>query len=71
MHARLQGISSGERGGGGGSRPIRHKFFSHHLNLRFFSKKIIISKTPGEGPIFSGGGGPTFPGGGGLEGVQV
>ena len=61
--------------GGGGSRPIRHKFFSHHLNLRFFSKKIIISKTPGEGPIFSEGGGSNFSrgrgGGGGCPSLRI
>ena len=53
--------------GGGGSRPIRHTFVSHQLNLRFFSKKTIISKTPGGGvQYFPGGGGvQLFPGAGG------
>ena len=68
MHARIQGISSGEPGGGGGCPgPSATSFLSHQLNLRFFSKKTIISKTPrgGGGPIFSGG--PAFPGGGGSK----
>ena len=49
-------------GGGGGPGPSATSFFSHQLNLRFFSKKTIISKTPGGVQYFPGG--PTFPGGG-------
>ena len=69
MHGSRE-YSRGSGGEGGGPGPSSKSFFSHQLNLRFFSKKTIISKTPG-GPIFSGGGGggPTFPVGG--EGVQV
>ena len=57
FHARIQEISSG----GGGSRPILHKFFSPQLNLQksngFFSKKIIIFQDSRGAPTFSGGGG--------------
>ena len=63
MHARIQGISSGEWGGPG---PSATSFFSHQLNLRFFSKKTIISKTPGESNIFRGV--QVFPGAGGGGG---
>ena len=52
----------GGSGGGGGSRPIRHKFFSHQLNLQFFIKKTIIFQDSRESPTFSGGGG-----GGGVK----
>ena len=58
--------------GGGGPGPSATSFFSHQLNFRFFSKKTIISKTPGVVQYFLGG--PTFPGdggGGGGGGVQV
>ena len=59
----------GGAGGRGGPGPSATSFFSHQLNLRFFSKKTIISKTPGVVQYFPGG--PTFPGGGGGGGVQV
>ena len=42
-------------GAGGGGRPIRHKLFSHQLNLRFFSKKTILFQDSRGGPTFSGG----------------
>ena len=61
LHARTQGISSGERGGGPG--PSATIFFSHQLNLRFFLKKTIIFQDSRERPTFSGGGG----GGGGVK----
>ena len=53
-------------GAGGGFQAHPPQVFSHQLNFRFFSKKTIVSKTPG-GPIFSGGGGggQIFPGAGG------
>ena len=46
---------SGE--GGGGPGPSATSFFSHQLNLRFFLKKTIISKTPERVQHFPGGGG--------------
>ena len=62
---------SGERGGGGGSRPIHHKiFFSHQLNLRFFLKKTIIFQDSREGPTFPGVG-SNFTGGGGGQCIRI
>ena len=53
-------------GGAGGPGPSATSFFSHQLNLRFFSKKTIISKTPGGSSIFPGV--QLFPGAGGGGG---
>ena len=61
----------GSGGGGRGSRPIRHKFFSHQLNLRFFLKKTIIFQDSREGPTFSRGGVKLYPGGGGGGGQSI
>ena len=63
----------GERvgGGGGGFRPIRHKFFqssTYYSNLRFFLKKTIIFQDSREGPTFSEGVGvKLYPGRGGVK----
>ena len=59
----------GGAGGGGGPGPSATSFFSHQLNFRFFSKKTIISKTPGGSNIFRGG--PTFHGGGGGPSIRI
>ena len=57
---------SGE-GGGGRPGPSATSFFSHQLNLWFFLKKTIISKTPERFQHFPGGGG----GGGGRGGQSI
>ena len=56
-------------GGGGGPGPSATSFFSHQLNLRFFSTKTIVSKTPGGSNIFRGV--QLFPGAGGGGGPSI
>ena len=63
-------------GVGGGSRPIRNKFFfSHQLNLRFFLKKTIIFQAPERVQHFPGGGGggvvKLYRGGGGGQSIRI
>ena len=77
MHG-SRGILSGERGGGGGGAglgPSATSFFSHQLNLRFFSfflsllVRSYMSITPGKKKTIisksPGGGVQYFPRGGG------
>ena len=55
MHGSREYRRGSGGGGWGGPGPSATSFFSHQLNLRFFSKKTIISKTPGGGVnIFRG-----------------
>ena len=58
-------------GGGGGPGPSATSFFSHQLNLRFFSKKTIIAKTPGGVQYFPGGGSNFSRGGGPSIRIQI
>ena len=48
-------IVGGSGGGGGVQAHPPQVFFSHQLNLRFFSKKTIIFQDAREGPTFTGG----------------
>ena len=62
LHAHRRGSAGG--GGGGVQAHPPQLFFSHQLNLRFFSKKTIIFQDSRVGQLFPGGGG----GGGGFTG---